>query len=370
MKNHIKDPFDPISSAEIPSEAQGESFNELLPKLEALLSGPASDLRMELLREMIAGVVKYHEQRLDVLDIKIVNRTLKELRHAFKVFQPYEHCLKVSIYGSARTSPDDPDFQLAERFGRLLSQRGFMVITGAGPGIMDAGHRGAGRDMSFGVNIMLPFEQSANATIAEDPKLVYLKYFFTRKLLFVRESQAAAFFSGGFGTMDEAFEILTLLQTGKSDLVPVVCLQAPGSDYWDRWLDFVAGQLLPRGLISESDLSLFKVFQHEEPAVQEIQNFYRNFHSSRFVGQQMVIRMRMPLTPHQLAEVQSTFQDLCTEGSFTQVEAFPQEQSEPRISHLPRLAFNYHRRNAGRLRQLVDWLNGLPQEPHSSRPLN
>ena len=245
-----------------------------------------------------------------------------------------------------------------------------MVITGAGPGIMHAGHQGAGRNMSFGVNIMLPFEQSANATIADDPKLVHLKYFFTRKLLFVRESQAAAFFPGGFGTMDEAFEILTLLQTGKGDLVPVVCLQAPGSDYWDRWLDFVTGQLLPRGLISESDLSLFKVFHQEEPAVQEIQNFYRNFHSSRFIGQQMVLRMRMPLTSLQLAEVQSTFQDLCTEGSFTQVGAFPQEQSEPNIWHLPRLAFHYHRRNAGRLRQLVNWLNGLPQEPPSNRPLN
>jgi uncharacterized protein (TIGR00730 family) len=370
MKNHIKDPFDPLSSADSQVEARSDDRQDLIPKLEGLLSGPSSGLRMTLLREMVEGVLKYHEQSLDVLDIKIVNRTLKELRHAFQIFQPYEHCLKVSIYGSARTSPDGPDFQLAERFGRLLSQRGFMVITGAGPGIMDAGHRGAGRDMSFGVNIMLPFEQSANATIADDPKLVYLKYFFTRKLLFVRESQAAAFFPGGFGTMDEAFEILTLLQTGKGDLVPVVCLQAPGSDYWDRWLDFVAGQLLPRGLISESDLSLFKIFNHEEPAVQEIQRFYRNYHSSRFVGRQMVIRMRVPLTSLQLGEVQTTFQDLCAEGSFSQVEAFPQEQSEPMVLHLPRLAFHYHRRNAGRLRQLVNWLNELPQETSFNRPLN
>jgi len=314
---------------------------------------------------MISGIVKFHEQPIDVLDIKIVTRALKELRYAFQVFQPYSHCLKVSIYGSARTSPDNPDFQLAARFGRLLSQRGFMVITGAGPGIMEAGHQGAGKDMSFGVNIMLPFEQSANATIVDDPKLVHLKYFFTRKLLFVRESQAAALFPEGFGTMDEAFEILTLIQTGKGDLVPIVCLQAPGSDYWERWLDFVAGQLLPRGLISESDLSLFKIFDHEEPAVQEIQNFYRNFHSFRYVGEQLVVRIREPLTPLQITEAQATFQDLCAEGSFSQVEAFPQEQDESEVLHLPRLAFKYHRRNAGRLRQFINWLNELPNLPPS-----
>jgi len=312
---------------------------------------------------MLAGVIGLHAQPIELLDIKIINRALKELRYAFRVFQPYEHCLKVSIYGSARTHPDDPNFQLAARFGRLLSQRGFMVITGAGPGIMEAGHQGAGVDMSFGVNIMLPFEQSANATIAGDPKLVHLKYFFTRKLLFVRESQAAAFFPGGFGTMDEAFETLTLIQTGKANLVPIVCLQAPGSDYWDRWMDFVSGHLLPQGLISKSDLNLFKIFDHEEPAVQEIQDFYRNFHSCRFVGEQLVVRIRRQLSPLEIAEAQNKFEDLCDEGSFAQINAFPQEQDEPEVLHLPRLAFSYHRRDAGRLRQFINWLNGLVAEP-------
>jgi len=312
---------------------------------------------------MLAGVIGLHAQPIELLDIKIINRALKELRYAFRVFQPYEHCLKVSIYGSARTHPDDPNFQLAARFGRLLSQRGFMVITGAGPGIMEAGHQGAGVDMSFGVNIMLPFEQSANATIAGDPKLVHLKYFFTRKLLFVRESQAAAFFPGGFGTMDEAFETLTLIQTGKANLVPIVCLQAPGSDYWDRWMDFVSGHLLPQGLISKSDLNLFKIFDHEEPAVQEIQDFYRNFHSCRFVGEQLVVRIRRQLSPLEIAEAQNKFEDLCDGGSFAQINAFPQEQDEPEVLHLPRLAFSYHRRDAGRLRQFINWLNGLVAEP-------
>lgn len=364
---HIEEPFDETTSTDAHSKDQSEDSAALLVKLETLLSGPASDLRTAFIREMLAGIVKFHEHSIDLLDIKIVNRALKELRYAFQVFQPYEHCLKVSIYGSARTPSDHPDFQLAARFGRLLSQQGFMVITGAGMGIMEAGHQGAGRDMSFGVNIMLPFEQSPNATIAGDPKLVHLKYFFTRKLLFVRESQAAAFFPGGFGTMDEAFEILTLLQTGKSNLVPIVCLQAPGSDYWDRWMDFVAGHLLPRGLISESDLSLFKIFDHEEPAVQEIQDFYRNFHSFRFVREQLVVRIRQPLTSLQLADVQSKFQDLCVDGSFSPVQAFPQEQDELEALHLPRLAFHYHRRDTGRLRQLINWLNGLQIESSSEK---
>lgn len=367
MMKHLEEPFDETISAGTPSKDQSEDSAGLLAKLETLLSGPPSDLRTALIREMLAGVVKFHEHSIDVLDIKIVNQALKELRYAFQVFQPYEHCLKVSIYGSARTPSDHPDFQLAARFGRLLSQQGFMVITGAGPGIMEAGHQGAGKDMSFGVNIMLPYEQSANATIADDPKLIHLKYFFTRKLLFVREAQAAAFFPGGLGTMDEAFEILTLIQTGKANLVPIVCLQAQGSDYWDRWMDFVAGQLLPRGLISESDLSLFKIFDHEEPAVQEIQNFYRNFHSFKFVRELLVVRIRQPLTPLQLADVQSNFQDLCVDGSFFPVQAFPQEQDELEALHLPRLAFHYHRRNAGRLRQFINWLNGLQIESSPGR---
>ncbi len=367
MMKHLEEPFDETISAGTPSKDQSEDSAGLLAKLETLLSGPPSDLRTVLIREMLAGIVKFHEHSIDVLDIKIVNRALKELRYAFQVFQPYEHCLKVSIYGSARTPSDHPDFQLAARFGRLLSQQGFMVITGAGPGIMEAGHQGAGKDMSFGVNIMLPYEQSANATIADDPKLIHLKYFFTRKLLFVREAQAAAFFPGGLGTMDEAFEILTLIQTGKANLVPIVCLQAQGSDYWDRWMDFVAGQLLPRGLISESDLSLFKIFDHEEPAVQEIQDFYRNFHSFKFVRELLVVRIRQPLTPLQLADVQSNFQDLCVDGSFSTVQAFPQEQDETEALHLPRLAFHYHRRNAGRLRQFINWLNGLQKESSPAR---
>ena len=357
----VMPPADQESGASLLFRDPSDEHEALLTRLERILANSSDDLRSTLIRGMLAGIVKMAEQPPDLLDVKIMSRALKELQHAFRVFQPYEHCLKVSIYGSARTPSDDPNFQLAARMGRLLSQRGFMVITGAGPGIMEAGHQGAGKDMSFGVNIMLPFEQAANATIAGDPKLVHLKYFFTRKLLFVRESQAAVFFPGGFGTMDEAFELLTLIQTGKANIVPVVCLQAPGSDYWNRWMDFVSHELLPGGFISESDLSLFKIFDNAEAAADEIQHFYRNYHSYRFVKESLVIRMRHPLTPEQLQEVRAGFHDLAPNGVIVQGKALAPEHDDPEVASLPRLIVPYHRQDAGRLRQLIDWLNGLPQ---------
>ena len=334
-----------------------QDSREIIDKVQTLLSTDPHDARSVLLREMLDSVLKLHQQSVDVLDVKILSRALKELRYAFRVFQPYRNRPKVSIFGSARTPPTDPNFQLAARFGKLLSERGFMVITGAGPGIMDAGHQGAGKDHSFGVNIMLPFEQSANTTIADDPKLVHLKYFFTRKLLFVREAHATALFPGGVGTMDEAFEVLTLVQTGKSHPVPLVCLEAPGTAYWEHWVNFLKDQLLPRGLISESDLYLFKVFDHEEAAVREIQQFYRNYHSLRYVDGQLVVRIQNPLTEEELERAREEFQDLVMGGTISQQGPLPKEEDEPDLLHLQRLVLHHHRRNAGRLRQFIDYLN-------------
>ncbi len=294
-----------------------EQYLQLIDKVKDLIAQHNGEPKTLFLQEMLVGVLKFYDTPLDVLDVKILNRAIKELRYAFQVFHPYRHCPKVSIFGSARTSPEDPDFQLAYRFGRLLSQKGFMVITGVGDGIMWAGHKGAGKEKSFGVNIMLLFEQAPNSTIIDDPKLVNLKYLFTRKLLFVRESHATALFPGGFGTLDEAFEVLTLIQTGKTDPTPVLCLQAPESDYWNRWLDFVTGQLLPRKLICDSDLHLFKIFDDEAAAVEEIQNFYRNFHSIRFVEDNLLIRLKAPLTPEELVYANSEFLDLLVDGVMT-----------------------------------------------------
>lgn len=333
------------------------SDRELLDKIEALLAKEPEGFRTMLAKEMLLNIVKLNEMDIDLLDIKILNRALKELRHAFRVFRPYEDRPKVSIFGSARTPPGDPNFQLAVRFGRLLSEKGFMVITGAGEGIMWAGHEGAGKDNSFGVNIMLPFEQTPNKVITDDPKLVHLKYFFTRKLLFVRESHATALFPGGFGTLDEAFEVLTLVQTGKTNPVPIVCLQAPGSAYWNRWLDFIKDDLLSRRLICEADLQLFAIFENEEDAVEEIIRFYRNYHSIRFVNDTLVIRIRQPLTAAGLQRANVEFKDLVVNGGISQQGPLPEESDESALVSLPRLVFHYSRRDAGRLRQLINWLN-------------
>ncbi|GJL57067.1 MAG: Rossman fold protein, TIGR00730 family [Nitrospirales bacterium] len=330
---------------------------DLLGKVKHLLSDSSGDQKITLLRDMMKTVLKLHDPDVDVLDIKILNRALKELRYGFKVFHPYQHIRKVSIYGSARTPQDDPNFQLASRFGRLLSERGFMVITGAGPGIMWAGHEGAGRAHSFGVNIMLPFEQAPNSLIAEDKKLVNLKYFFTRKLLFVKESHATVLFPGGFGTLDEGFEVLTLIQTGKTEPVPVVCLEAPGSDYWERWLEFIKEQLLPRGLISETDVMLLKVFHHEADAVEEIEQFYRNYHSIRYVGEKLVIRLQHALAPEEITRLNEEFQDVLVAGVFVQTAALPEEYDDTDVRDLPRLVFHYNRKDAGRLRQVIDRVN-------------
>ena len=337
-----------------PNSSQDE---DILAKVEKVLSEPSDDPKVSLLRDMIRSVLKLHDPEVDLLDIKILNRALKELRYGFKVFHPYHQSRKVSIFGSARTPEDDPNFQLAYRFGRLLSERGFMVITGAGPGIMWAGHEGAGRKNSFGVNIMLPFEQAPNSLIADDKKLVNLKYFFTRKLLFVKESHATVLFPGGFGTLDEGYEVLTLIQTGKTDPVPVVCLEAPRCDYWERWMDFVKDQLLPRGLISETDLALFKVCHDEDSAVEEIETFYRNYHSIRYVGDKLVMRLQYPLEASEINRLNGDFQDVLTDGQFIQSMALSEEFDEPDVLGFPRLVFQYNRKDAGRLRQLIDTIN-------------
>lgn len=330
---------------------------EIVREVQSLWTGPATDVRTALIKEMVGSVVKLRDLDTDVLDVKILHRALKELRYAFRVFRQYREVKKVSIFGSARTPGGDPDYKLASRFGKLLSQRGFMVITGGGPGIMLAGNEGAGREHSFGVNIMLPFEQAPNAMIADDEKLVHLKYFFTRKLLLVKESHAVALFPGGFGTLDEAFEVLTLIQTGKTHPIPVVCMESPGGDYWKRMMEFLEQQLLSRGFIHRSDLALFKVVYSAEEAVKEIQQFFRVYHSLRIVRDRMVIRIHQQLSQAEMTQLNQEFSDLLADGQFQQVEALPEEWDEPHISHLPRLVLHFNWKELGRLRQCIDWLN-------------
>lgn len=335
------------------------SKEEILHQIGTLLEGPDDDLHIALMKELLVGVLKLHDAHLDLLDVKIVNRAVKELRHAFGVFRGYQDRQKVSIFGSARTPSDDPNYHLAHRFAQAIVQQGFMVITGGADGIMRAAQEGAGRENSFGVNIMLPFEQGPNQTIADDAKLITFKYFFTRKLMFQKEANAIALFPGGFGTHDEGFEILTLAQTGKSDPQPIVCLQAPGCDYWDDWSAFITRQLLHRKLINEEDLSLFTIMDSPDAAVDHILTFYRRYHSIRFVGRQLAMRLKSPISDEQLEQTQKRFSDLLADGQFELRGPLDEELDEPALRDLPRLVFNFNRRSAGRLRQLIDHLNRL-----------
>ncbi len=335
------------------------SREDTLHQISLLLDSPEDDLHAALMRELLTGLLKLHEAQLDLLDVKIVNRAVKELRHAFGVFHGYRDRKKVSIFGSARTPSDDPNYELAKQFSQAIVREGFMVITGGADGIMRAAQEGAGREHSFGVNIMLPFEQGPNSTIADDPKLITFKYFFTRKLMFQKEANAIALFPGGFGTHDEGFEILTLAQTGKSDPQPIVCLQAPGCDYWDDWAGFINKQLLRRKLINEEDLALFTIVDSAETAVSHILRFYRRYHSMRFVGRQLAMRLKQPISGEQLEQIRERFSDLLCDGTFEQSGPLQEELDEPAIRELPRLVFNFNRRSAGRLRQLIHHLNDL-----------
>jgi len=290
-------------------------------------------------------------------DLKIVSRSLRELRYAFKVFTAYRNRRKVTVFGSARTPPDAPAYQQAVMLGRTMAQHDWLVVTGAAHGIMAAGHVGAGREHAMGLNILLPFEQESNPVIAGDPKLVYMKYFFTRKLMFVKECDAVVGLPGGFGTLDEALEVLTLLQTGKRDLVPMVLLDEPGGNFWESFQRFIRSQLLDRGMISEEDLSLYRITDDCETAVGEILDFFRVYHSMRYVKEQLVFRLSQPLSAGLLSDINTAFAGILEEGRFEQTAALPDELDEPDLADLPRLVFNFNRRNLGRLRQLIDCLN-------------
>lgn len=295
-------------------------------------------------------------------DLKLLSRSLKELRYAFKVFTPFRDKRKVTIFGSARTQPDHPTYQAAANFAEQMAKDNWLVITGAGSGIMEAGHRGAGRDSSMGLNIMLPFEQQANPVIHGDEKLVNMNYFFTRKLMFVKECDAVVCLPGGFGTLDEAFEVLTLVQTGKRDLFPIVLLDAPGGTYWKVLDDFIRAQLHENSLISPEDFALYKVTDNIAEAASEIEQFYKVYHSMRYVRKKLVIRTLTPIADSLLSAFQTEFQDILSEGTFEVSDALP-EEDEPELEEMPRLVFMFNRRNLGRLRILLDCINAGSMEP-------
>lgn len=290
-------------------------------------------------------------------DLKLLSRSMRELRYAFKVFSQYRHQRKASVFGSARTTRDDPEYQASVEFGRLLAEAGWMVVTGAGGGIMEGAHVGAGQAMSMGVNIMLPFEQEANHIISQDEKLVHFRYFFTRKLIFVKEVDGIVLFPGGFGTLDELFETLTLVQTGKRDPMPIVLVDQPGSTYWADWDKFIRRELGQRKLISDQDHSLYRMTHSLTEALDELLNFYRVYHSCRYVRDKLVMRLHGAPSPAQLEVIQVKFAGLLEHGRFELSPAHPQEHEDQHVAHLPRLSFMFNRRDTGHLRELINWLN-------------
>jgi uncharacterized protein (TIGR00730 family) len=334
----------------------------LAEKIHALLdeAGVATD--RELTADMIHAALKLARDEPGRGEMKLMVRSFKELRYAFKIFKPYRQRRKVSVFGSARTPADHPNYQLAVDFSKRLAAAGFMVITGAGGGIMAAGHEGAGLAASFGVAIKLPFEQRTNAVIEGDPKLIHFRYFFSRKLVFVKETHAIALFPGGFGTHDEGFEVLTLVQTGRCDPLPIVLLEEPGGTYWRSWDRFIRGELLKSGLISPEDTALYYITNDPQDAVNHVARFYRNYHSCRYLRDELYLRVKYAPTPEELAQINADFRDICTSGG---IEIRPTQtiDEETLVPEYPRVVLRFDRRSLARLRMLIDRLNTLPSLP-------
>ncbi len=344
---------------------------ELDQRIRDIVADVGTKRNDDLIRDLVSTALLMDREDLDRLDLKIASRALIEMREAWHVFRPYDARPKVAIFGSARTPREDAAYQQAHDFGARIAERGWMVLTGAGPGIMTAGIEGAGRENSFGINIELPFEPEASPAIMGDEKLINFRYFFTRKLSFVKESNAFVLLPGGFGTMDEAFELLTLVQTGRSAPVPIVLLEAPGATYWQKWIEFARLVLLDNGMIREADMSLVCRTDSIDEAVDEICRFYGTYHSIRFVAGRLVFRLEREVSDDELVALNEGFADIVTEGEIERTEASGAERSDGDVPDLPRLALRFDNRSFSRLRQLIDALNAggpTPEHPRSDLP--
>lgn len=326
-------------------------------QLIAHCGGNPEGLPAQFVTELIQTSLKLLFERHDLGQIKLITRSIKEMRYAYRVFNEYPHVKRVGIFGSARTPETHPDYQTARQLAILLAKQGWMCMTGAAEGIMKAGHEGSQAEGAFGLSILLPFETSANEVIKDDPKLINFRYFFTRKLMFVSQSDAIAVFPGGFGTHDELHECLTLMQTGKSNIIPVVLVEGPGGTYWQEWQQYVTEHLLARKMISEDDRYFYFMAPDTESAARHIEQFYRRFHSYRYVRNQLVMRMKTPLTAEALAELnQGEARKLVASGQFEQRGALAEESDH---LDLPRIVFEHTRRRFGLIRHLIDQINAL-----------
>ena len=337
---------------------------DLDARMESLLDELGVTANRDQLRELLVSVARLAQGHADRLDLKIANAALREMREGFEVFAPYRAMRKITMFGSARTHPTDPLYAQARDLASRLAALGWSTVTGAGPGIMAAGLEGAGPEHSFGINIRLPFEQQPNQFIVSDPKLVSMKYFFTRKLLLVKESDGYAVLPGGYGTLDEAFELLTLLQTGKAEPAPIVLLEVPGGGYWREWDRFVRDDVGRRGLISPEDTSFYLITDDVLEAVAEILGFYRNYNSLRWVGDRLVIRLQARPTDSEVAALCEEFAGMCLRGGIEVLPGpLPTEVRESDHLDLPRIALRFDKLSHGQLRLFINALNALPSAP-------
>ncbi len=326
--------------------------------IDGLMETAGGIRKPETVREMIIAALKAGQESDESADLKLMNSTLKEMRFTSKVFAPYRGVRKVTVFGSARTRPDDAVYGMAKLFGRRLAEAGYMVITGGGGGIMEAVNAGAGTEHSFGVNIRLPFEEKPNPVIEGNPRSINYKYFFNRKVAFLKESDAVALFPGGFGTLDEAMETLTLVQTGKRNPMPLVLVETPGSSYWAHVIRFLEEELLSHRYICPSDFALFERVLSVDDAVERIQRFYRRYHSLRYVRGQLVIRLSSPLGDADVSALEGRFRDLLLPGGrIAPSGALDEEREDADEVDRPRLVIDFNRRDFGRLRSLIDAIN-------------
>jgi uncharacterized protein (TIGR00730 family) len=346
-------------------EQQNTSLADLGAQIEAWLKSQNDLVNADQFAGILRTLLKLAQDNAERGDLKILNRTLQELRRAFRIFAPYRHIRKVSIFGSTRVPAGDDYYHLARSVGQALADAGYMVITGAGPGIMQAGHEGAGREKSFGVNIRLPSVQDANPFIRNDPKLMNFHFFFTRKLMFVKEADAVIIFPGGFGTHDELMESITLAQTGKTQLVPIILMDVPDGTYWSRWQEFLRDDVMSRGYINEREMTFFRIHSSAAAAVEEIAGFYRNFQSYRFVGHDLVIRLNEPPSAGLIDRLNREFHDIVI-GEVRQTEPLAAEANDANTLHLHRLAMRFNREDYARLRQMIDVINEKPSTGISS----
>ncbi|MEA3211071.1 MAG: hypothetical protein QOE70_4128 [Chthoniobacter sp.] len=344
-----------------PNRTQTSGSVTLDERIKQLVNDAGCEKSHDLIEEMIITALKMGRDQTSVADLKLFNRALKEMRYAARVFAPYRAFRKIVVFGSARIPLTEPESIAAEVFSRKMVEQGYMIITGGGDGIMGAAQRGAGREKSFGLNIRLPFEQRANETIHGDQKLVNFNYFFTRKLNFVKETHGVVLFPGGFGTMDEGFEVLTLMQTGKARIIPVVLVDREGGRYWETWFRFLQDDLLKLGLVSADDFHFFKITHDVDEAVREITDFYRNYRSYRWVGARMVLRLTHRLTEGAVQKLNADFAPLLEHGQIVQTTALPEEANEPELAELPRLVLQPHRRNFGQLRVFINAINAAEE---------